>query len=196
MLSKSLMKIHHKKLISLLQKAYSAEKAAAFAYIGHHGSLRSKEEREAIKAIENDEWLHRKEVLQIMKQYDIPVSKFYELQFYVIGKFIAVSCYIIGWFMPFYFAGRLESGNVCEYFVMMHYFHELGIRDHDQVLYNMGLKEKEHEEYFLSKIQSSRLLPIFEKVFKWGKARSYNDIEMKSLKAVEESNAYCKNIKR
>lgn len=190
------MKIHHKKLISLLQKAYSAEKAAAFAYIGHHGSLRSKEEREAIKAIENDEWLHRKEVLEIMKQYDIPVSKFYEFQFYVIGKFIAVSCYIIGWLMPFYFAGRLESGNVCEYFVMMHYFHELGIRDHDQVLYNMGLKEKEHEEYFLSKIQSSRLLPIFEKVFKWGKARSYNDIEMKALKAVEESNAYCKNIKR
>ncbi|MCB0501837.1 MAG: hypothetical protein KDD32_04090 [Bacteroidetes bacterium] len=190
------MKINHKKLVDLLQKAYSAEKAAAFAYIGHHGSLRSKEEREAIKAIENDEWFHRKEVHEIMKQYDIPVSKFYEFQFYVIGKFIAVSCYIIGWFMPFYFAGRLESGNVCEYFVMMHYFHELGIRDHDKVLYNMGLKEKEHEEYFLSKIQSSRLLPIFEKVFKWGKERSYNDIEIKALKAVEESNAYCKNIKK
>lgn len=190
------MKINHKKLVDLLQKAYSAEKAAAFAYIGHHGSLRSKEEREAIKAIENDEWFHRKEVLEIMRQYDIPISKFYEFQFYVIGKFIAVSCYIIGWFMPFYFAGRLESGNVCEYFVMMHYFHELGIRDHDKVLYNMGLKEKEHEEYFLSKIQSSRLLPIFEKVFKWGKERSYNDIEIKALKAVEESNAYCKNIKK
>ena len=190
------MKINHKKLVDLLQKAYSAEKAAAFAYIGHYGSLRSKEEREAIKAIENDEWFHRKEVLEIMRQYDIPISKFYEFQFYVIGKFIAVSCYIIGWFMPFYFAGRLESGNVCEYFVMMHYFHELGIRDHDKVLYNMGLKEKEHEEYFLSKIQSSRLLPIFEKVFKWGKERSYNDIEIKALKAVEESNAYCKNIKK
>ncbi|MEZ5004760.1 MAG: hypothetical protein R2730_17145 [Chitinophagales bacterium] len=195
-MSNLLMKINHKKLVDLLQKAYSAEKAAAFAYIGHYGSLRSKEEREAIKVIENDEWLHRKEVLEIMRQYDIPISKFYEFQFYVIGKFIAISCYIIGWFMPFYFAGRLESGNVCEYFVMMHYFHELGIRDHDKVLYNMGLKEKEHEEYFLSKIQSSRLLPIFEKVFKWGKVRSYNDIEMKALKAVEESNAYCKNVKR
>ena len=24
--------------------------------------------------------------------------------------------------MPIFFAGKLESGNVCEYFVMMHHF--------------------------------------------------------------------------
>jgi hypothetical protein len=34
-------------LIDLLQRAYSAEKAAAFAYQGHAGSLRNKEEKDA-----------------------------------------------------------------------------------------------------------------------------------------------------
>ena len=53
------------------------------------------------------------------------------------GKIISFSCYVIGWFMPYYFAGRLESGNVCEYFVMMHYFNDLGITEHDDVLLAM-----------------------------------------------------------
>jgi hypothetical protein len=33
----------------------------------------------------------------------------------------------------------------------------------------MGMKEKEHEVYFLEKIQSNRLLPFFERLFSWGK---------------------------
>ena len=37
------MKIQHRKLVKLLQLAYSAEKAAAFAYIGHAGSVRRPE---------------------------------------------------------------------------------------------------------------------------------------------------------
>ncbi len=189
------MKIEHPRLVKLLQKAYSAEKAAAFAYIGHAGSVKSEEEKVAIKQIEDDEWEHRKEVLKIMHHYQIPISKYYEIKFYLIGKIISASCYVIGWFMPFFFAGRLESGNVCEYFVMMHYFHELGIKDHDQILYNMGVKEKEHEDYFLSKIKGNKLLPFFEKMFNWGKERSYNDVELKALKSVENSEIYCKSRK-
>ena len=53
------MKLNHPKLVRLLQKAYSAEKAAAFAYIGHARSVKSKEEKIAIKQIEDDEWVHR-----------------------------------------------------------------------------------------------------------------------------------------
>ena len=103
-------------LIDLLQMAYSAEKAAAFAYIGHAGSVKNPDEKEAINKIENDEWEHRREVLSIMKQYYVPVSRWYELKFHIIGKTIAASCYVIGWFMPIYFAGRLESGNVASIF--------------------------------------------------------------------------------
>ena len=100
------MRLQHKELIDLLQRAYSAEKAASFAYQGHAGSVKDITEKAAIKQIEDDEWNHRAAVLNIMKQYDIPVSKYYEVRFYIIGKIISVACYIIGRFMPFYFAGR------------------------------------------------------------------------------------------
>ncbi len=98
-------------------------------------TVKDKEQKKAIHQIEVDEWNHRREVMAIMQQNDIPISKYYEVKFHIIGKVISFSCYVIGWFMPFYFAGRLESGNVCEYFRMMHYFHAPGIKEHDEILY-------------------------------------------------------------
>lgn len=185
------MKLQHPQLVDLIQMAYSAEKAAAFAYIGHAASVKNKEEKVAIKQIEIDEWNHRAEVMLLMKEYDIPVSKWYEFKFHVIGKLISGSCFVIGWFMPFYFAGRLESGNVCEYFRMKHYFNSLGIKKHDVVLYEMGIKEKEHEVYFLEQIKDSKLLPFFEKLFFWGKS-SFNNIDLDKKYPVEQSDIYCK----
>ena len=72
------MKLQHRPLVKLLKQAYSAERAAAFAYVGHAGSVKDKEAKKAIKQIEDDEWGHREEVLKIMKQYNIPISKYYE----------------------------------------------------------------------------------------------------------------------
>lgn len=186
------MELNHPKLVDLIRKAYSAEKAAAFAYQGHAASVKSKDEKIAIRQIEIDEWNHRAEVLQIMQNHNIPVSKFYEFKFHVIGKIISLSCYIIGWFMPFYFAGRLESGNVCEYFRMKQYFNSLGIKEYDIILYEMGIKEKEHEVYFLEQIKDSKLLPFFEKLFFWGKG-SFNNIDLDKKYPVQESDIYCKN---
>ena len=186
------MQLQHPKLVDLMKQAYSAEKAAAFAYIGHAASVKDKVEKAAIKQIESDEWNHRAEMLQLLKQYHVPISKWYEFKFHVIGKIISGSCFVIGWFMPFYFAGRLESGNVCEYFRMKQYFNSLGITEHDVVLYEMGMKEKEHEVYFLSKIKDSKLLPFFEKLFFWGKS-SFNNIDLDKEYPVEESDIYCKH---
>jgi len=187
-----LVKLDHKKLVDLLKRAYSAEKAAAFAYQGHAGSVKDKSEKLAIKQIEDDEWKHRIEVLEIMKKYDISISKYYEIRFHIIGKVISFSCYIIGWFMPFYFAGSLESGNVCEYFRMKQYFNELGIHEHDQILYELGIKEKEHEVYFLSKIKNNKLLPVFEKFFSWGSRKSFNNLNLNEIQPVESSDIYCR----
>ena len=184
------MQLQHPKLVDLIQQAYSAEKAAAFAYIGHAAAVKNKEEKAAIKQIEIDEWKHREEMLELMKQYNVPISKWYEFKFHVIGKIISGSCFVIGWFMPFYFAGRLESGNVCEYFKMKQYFNSIGIREHDKILYELGMKEKEHEVYFLSKIANNKLLPVFEKLFLWGK-NSFNNIDLEKKYPVEESNIYC-----
>lgn len=186
------MQLQHPQLVDLLKRAYSAEKAASFAYQGHAGAVKSKEEKIAIRQIELDEWNHRAEVLAIMKQYNVPVSTFYEVKFWIIGKLIAVSCYVIGWFMPFYFAGRLESGNVCEYFRMKQYFNSLGIREHDKLLYEMGMKEKEHEVYFLEQIKDKKMLPFFQKLFFWGKEESFNNIDLDKKYPVEESDVYCK----
>lgn len=183
--------LDHPALVELLQRAYSAERAAAFAYIGHAGSLRDPAAKAAVKQIEEDEWCHRRQVLVIMQQYGIPISRWYEVKYYAIGRFIAGSCHVIGWFMPYFFAGRLESGNVCEYFVMMQRFHTLGITAHDNVLYEMGIKEKEHEVYFLEQIKHSRLLPFFERIFSWGRRRSYNDVDLADKYAVPESYRYC-----
>ena len=182
----------HKALVDLLQQAYSAEKAASFAYQGHAASVKDPVEKAAIRQIELDEWGHRHEVLMIMHQYGVPVSRYYEVRFHIIGKAISFSCHIIGWFMPFYFAGRLESGNVCEYFRMMHYFHELNIHEHDQVLYDMGIREKEHEVYFLDRIRNRKALAFFERIFSWGSRKSFNDVDLEKKYSVERSEAYCK----
>lgn len=182
----------HKALVDLLKKAYSAEKAAAYAYFGHAASVKRTKEKAAIHQIETDEWNHRKEVLQLMHYYDIPISKWYELRFGFIGKIISFSCHIIGWFMPFYFAGRLESGNVCEYFRMKQYFNSLGIHAHDELLYEMGMKEKEHEVYFLKGIQNNPLLPFFERFFAWGKKSSFNNIDLDKKYPFDQSDHYCK----
>ncbi len=186
------MKLNSPQLIDLLKKAYSAEKAASFAYQGHASSVKDKTEKAAIRQIELDEWNHRKEVLAIMKHYGIPISKWYEFRFFFIGKTISLSCHVIGWFMPFYFAGKLESGNVCEYFRMMQLFYDLGISEHNEILYEMGVKEKEHEIYFLSKIKNRKLLPFFEKIFFWGANKSYNDVDLDKKYPIEQSRLYCK----
>ena len=189
------MEIDHPHLIDSLRKAYSAEKAASFAYIGHAGSLKSPEEKERVRQIEQDEWDHRRNVLKIMQQYDIPVSKYYEVKYHIIGKIIGYSCYVIGRFMPYFFAGKLESGNVCEYFVMLRYFHSLGITEHDEILYQMGIKEKEHEVYFLEAIRDAKWLPMFEKVFAWGTNASFNDVNLEKRYPVEEADRYCKHYR-
>ena len=117
------------------------------------------------------------------------------MKYYVIGKVIGYSCYVIGRFMPYFFAGKLESGNVCEYFIMMQYFHELGITKHDEILYEMGIKEKEHEVFFLEMVKDARWLPWFERVFCWGEKTSLNDIDLGEKFPVEASLLYCKKSK-
>jgi len=185
--------ITHPQLIDALRKAYSAERAASYAYIGHAGSLHDSEAKAAIRQIEQDEWDHRRNVLAIMRRYQIPVSRYYEWKYAIIGRVIGLSCYLIGRFMPYFFAGKLESGNVCEYIVIMRYFHELGITEHDAVLYEMGIKEKEHEVYFQDVIKDEAWLPWFERIFNWGTKTSLNDVDLDDPLPVEAGTGYCKS---
>ena len=189
------LNLNHPELVKSLRQAYPAERAACFAYIGHAASLRDPAEKAAIRQIELNEWEHREGVLKIMDHYDIPVSRFNEWKYYVIGKLIGYSCFVIGRFMPYFFAGKLESGNVCEYFVMIQYFHALGITDHDSALYEMGIKEKEHEVHFQGVIKDEKWLPLFERVFNWGVNHSLNDVDLSDPFPMGEGHLYCRDYK-
>jgi hypothetical protein len=186
------MNLQHKALVDLLRMAYSAEKAAVFAYQGHAASVKSELKKAAIKQIEIDEWNHQHKVLTIMNQYGIKPSRHYEIRFHIVRKLTSTGCHVIGWFMPFYFAGCLESSNVCEYFRMIHFFHELGIREHNQTLYEIGVKEKEHKDYFYAQIKGHKLLPLFERLFSWGDKQKFNDLNMEELLPSSRSEEYCK----
>ena len=74
-------------------------------------------------------------------------------------------------------------------------FHSLGITEHDDILYEMGIKEKEHEVHFMEVIQNAKWLPLFEKVFAWGANTSLNDVDLENTYPVEKSDQYCKNYK-
>ncbi len=165
-------------LTSLLKLGYSAERAAAFAYQGHAGSVRNDIQKMEIKKIENEEWQHRDNLLRMMKNLGVQPSKWLEFKYYSIGKFISGSCYVIGYFMPMYFAGRLESGNVNEYLKMADLARGTVLENEIPCILEMARVEKEHEQYFLNQIQDHWMLPIFHWVFGWGPGSSYNDISL------------------
>jgi hypothetical protein len=60
------------------------------------------------------------------------------------------------------------------------------------MLYEMGMKEKEHEVYFLEKIKTNKFLPLYEKLFSWGSNSGFNNIDLDNKYPVDETQDYCK----
>jgi demethoxyubiquinone hydroxylase (CLK1/Coq7/Cat5 family) len=159
---------HRHQLIHILQGAYSGELAAGFAYRGHWKSVKRADERAAIQKIEREEWVHRQRVGEMLECLDAAPRTLREAKLWVIGRVIGLSCHLIGRFLPMYFAGRLESGNVIEYEVAASHAGELGLKEFEADLLVMARVEKEHELFFLSVVTGHRLLPIVSGVFGWG----------------------------
>jgi rubrerythrin len=163
-------------LAQLLRLAYSAERAAAYAYQGHAASVRDAGERARIAAIEAEEWHHRELVGTLLARLDLAPSPWLEWRFAVIGRVISASCHGLGRFMPMYFAGRLESANVNEYLALARLAAGTAIADAVPAILRMAEVEKEHEDYFLACIARHPLLPLFRLVFRWGPGRSFNTL--------------------
>jgi demethoxyubiquinone hydroxylase (CLK1/Coq7/Cat5 family) len=155
-------------LVRILQGAYSGELAAGLAYRGHWKSVRSVDERAAIQKIEREEAVHRKRVGEILESLDAAPLKFREVSMRMIGQTIGLSCHAIGRFLPMYFAGRLESGNVIEYENAAAHAAALGLRNFETDLLVMARVEAEHELFFLRMVAGHRLLPLMRAIFKWG----------------------------
>lgn len=157
-----------KNLIRILQNAYSGEVAAAYAYRGHWKSLKESPEKVHIKRIEDEEWRHRENVGRWLTELGAGPRKMREKAFWTIGRTLGLSCYISGWFMPMYFAGRLESQNVKEYEEAAEYARELGMDKCVAEMMEMSAVEAEHELFFRGVVSGHDLLPVMKKVFKWG----------------------------
>lgn len=60
----------------------------------------------------------------------------------------------------------------------------------------MGIKEREHEDYFLSLVKDSKLMPFFEKFFGWGRSESFNQVNVadkdKDLNTINSNSSGCK----
>jgi demethoxyubiquinone hydroxylase (CLK1/Coq7/Cat5 family) len=156
-----------KELIRILQNAYSGEIAAAYAYRGHWKSLRESPEKERIREIEEEEWDHRRRVGEWLAKLDAAPRPFRESVFWTIGRTLGLTCYFSGWFMPMYFAGRLESQNSIEYEDAAVFARELDMQDCVDDLLDMARVELEHEVFFREVVAGHRLLPIMKRIFGW-----------------------------
>jgi demethoxyubiquinone hydroxylase (CLK1/Coq7/Cat5 family) len=161
-------RFHREQLIHILQRAYSGECAAAHAYRGHWKSVKKPTERRRIQQIEREEWIHREGVGRMLKHLGAHPLKRLEVKLWLIGHVIGLSCHFIGWFLPMYFAGRLEHGNVDEYVRAASHASKLGLNEFAAELCRMAEVEHQHELFFLSVIKGHRLLPLMQAVFKWG----------------------------
>ena len=141
-----------KKLITLLQLAYSAEQAAAYAYRGHWHSVVDGSERAHIKQIEDEEWHHRELVGEMLAQLGAYPNRQREIRSLLLGRALGFLCHVMGWFVPMYGAGRLESRNIREYETAARYARDCGHEEFIDCLLTMAEVEWEHEYYFRSRV--------------------------------------------
>ena len=141
-----------KKLIHILQLAYSGELAAAYAYRGHWHSVSDPEERARIEQIENEEWHHRRLVGEMLQKLGAEPNQRRERRALILGRTLGFLCHLTGWLAPMYGAGKLESHNIREYEVAARYARDCGREEFIDCLLTMAEVEWEHEKYFRSRV--------------------------------------------
>ncbi len=154
-------------LIRILQNAHAGELAAAYAYRGHWKSLKDSAVKNGIKKIEAEEWAHRENVARWLEKLDTKPRRMREAVFWTIGRSLGVLCYVSGWFLPMYFAGRLESRNILEYEEAAHFANEIELPECVKEMLEMSKVEAEHELFFSQTVAKHRLLPAAKKIFRW-----------------------------
>ena len=138
-------------LVTLLQMAYSGERAAAFAYLGHRRSL-SRPKRAADRAMLQqvliDEIRHRRTVRRLLRCLDAAADPKRERKMRRIGLTIGAFCRVGGWYAPMYGAGKLERGNIVEYEVAARLAHLAGHGEMVDELLGLAEVEWDHERLF------------------------------------------------
>ncbi|HEX6730001.1 MAG TPA: ferritin-like domain-containing protein [Pyrinomonadaceae bacterium] len=136
------------KLINILRLAYSGERAAGYAYRGHWRSVIDPEERTRIKAIEEEEWHHRRLVGEMLESLGAEPDQRREIRAIIVGRTLGFLCHLSGWLAPMYGAGKLESRNIVEYEIAARYARDCGRHDLIDCLLTMAEVEWDHEAFF------------------------------------------------
>ena len=160
--------LHQRKLIRILQYAHAGELGAARAYRGHWHAVTARDEVEGIRRIEQEEWLHRANVNRMLGM--LGAKPFLPLEWAIgtIGAVLGALCPVSGWFFPMYLAGRLEFGNVDQYEDAAFHARRLGLKEMAKELHAMTLTEREHELFFMKKVEGHPLLPLVQFILRWG----------------------------
>jgi rubrerythrin len=153
-----------RRLIAILQLAYSGERAAAYAYNGHWKAVADPEEKSRIRQIEDEEWHHRRLVGDMLAGLEAGPDPWREIRATVIGRTLGFLCHLAPWFAPMYGAGRLESRNIGEYEDAARLARDCGQAGLVDCLLTMAEVEWDHEAYFRSKVERhpwARIVPIW-----------------------------------
>lgn len=153
-----------RRLVSILQHAYSGERAAGLAYAGHWRSVAGAEERQQIRAIEDEEWRHRRLVGEMLAALGSAPDRWREIRAVVIGRVLGALCHVSPWFLPMYGAGRLESSNIVEYEDAARCAMGCDRQEFVDCLLTMAEVEWEHEAYFRARVTGhswSRILRVW-----------------------------------
>ena len=138
----------NKKLIRLLQQAHAIEIGAYHAYEGHWRSSKNTKESNQIQSIQIDELVHRHKVRFMLEQLNAQRNPILDALFWVIGKTISASCYVIGYKAAMWGAGLMERlGSVCYYRIAREVKGLTNMRMYVTLL-DMAIQEEEHEEFF------------------------------------------------
>ncbi len=159
---------HRRKLVEILQYAHAGELGAARAYHGHWQAVTTPDEVEGIRRIEKEEWVHRAAVKRMLTA--LGGKPFFPLEMAIgtVGAVLGALCPVSGWFFPMYFAGRLEFGNVDQYEDAAYHARKLGLKEMARELHAMTATEREHELFFMNKVEGHPLLPLVQWVLRWG----------------------------
>lgn len=141
-------------LVQRLRLAYSGELAAARAYAGHWRSVRNPDQRASIQKIMGEELAHRERVGEMLVELGARPGWLRDRVMWCVGTLIAASCFVGGWYVPMYGAGRIEKRNIWEYEDAARRAVRAGCPNYVEEFLAMAEVEWDHERFFHDHVRS------------------------------------------
>ncbi|MCA1811669.1 MAG: ferritin-like domain-containing protein, partial [Halobacteriales archaeon] len=143
-------------LVRRLRLAYASELAAARAYAGHWRSVRDPGQRASIRRIMQEELDHRAGVGGMLHSLGARPGRVRDAAMWCVGTAIAASCFVGGWYLPMYGAGRIERQNIKEYELAARLAVAARLPGMARDLLAMAEVEWDHERYFHDQVRGHR----------------------------------------